>query len=182
MKVCAKCLQHRPLSTHSCHQRNVRFRPIVDIAWLSDDREMEVRSALVLAIFLSSFTATAVRAQLVPEGVHKDATGPSEMCGLSGRNASELAERVRAAPNLRKMEVGTDRFEVYASENQFVQFALTLPTEAAYPAVTCRYVFEQNGEMLQKRSMRCDASRDACDRLFLEFQELDERLRQQFQK
>ena len=143
---------------------------------------MQARSARALGLLFSNLSATAAHAQLVPEGVHKDATGPAEMCGLSGRNASELAERVRSAPNLRKMEVGTNRFEVYATENQFVQFALTLPSEAAYPAVTCRYVYEQNGRMLQERKMRCNASRDACDRLFLEFQELDERLRQQFQK
>jgi hypothetical protein len=114
--------------------------------------------------------------QTVPEGIHRDATGRAEMCGLSGRDARELIERVRSSPNLHRMSAESDRFEVFESFDGQDMWALTLPSEAAYPAVTCRHFYNENGSAHQMRDMRCDGRRAACDRLFIEFRDLDQQM------
>jgi hypothetical protein len=119
-------------------------------------------------------------AQLVPEGVHSDPQGRSSMCGIVGDDALDLMRQVRASPSLNRSPIDTDRFELFVSEGGLTQWVFTTPGEAAYPAVTCRLVYqERDGSWLQTRAMRCDASREACDELFLEFQALDEQVRQE---
>ena len=60
-------------------------------------------------------------------------------------------------------------------------WAFAKPTNFAYPLVTCVRVFEKDGAVYMDRKMRCDASREQCDRAFLEFQELDTQNRQQIE-
>jgi hypothetical protein len=133
------------------------------------------RSFLLLSLGL----ATPVVAQVVPEEVHSDARGPSTMCGLTGADALDLIRQVRTSPGLSSQQVASDRFEVYASSDSMTQWVFTKAGEPAYPAITCRHVFRAaDGSWMQNRNMRCDAGRAACDRLFTEFGELDERLRQ----
>lgn len=128
---------------------------------------------------LTLWLAGQGNAQRVPEGVHQDARGPAEMCGLVGRDARELIEKARLAPSLRATPVDSARFEVFASADGLDLLVVTRPTEPAHPTATCRHVYrDAAGNWLQERNMRCDAGRDACDRLFLEFQALDARMRQ----
>ena len=60
-------------------------------------------------------------------------------------------------------------------------WAFAKPSNLAYPLATCMRVFVEDGQTLMERHMRCDASRDACDLSFLEFDELDSRNRRQIQ-
>ena len=129
---------------------------------------------LTAAILLSAFPSET-RSQPVPEGIHREAQGPSQMCGLTGANALDLIRQVTASPNFRRAS-GSNRFEFYLSTNGADALVFTLPSEPAYPAITCRHLFDQAGSTYQERTMRCDASREACDRLFLEFRALDEEL------
>lgn len=113
-------------------------------------------------------------AQRVPEGIHRDAQGPAEMCGLVGANALELIAKARLAPSLRAIPLDSERFELFASADGMDQLVVTRPTEPAHPAATCRHTYrDAAGNWLQTRDMRCDAGRDACDTLFLEFQALE---------
>ena len=112
-------------------------------------------------------------AQQVPEGIHQIAEGPAEMCGLVGQNAAELVERARQSSSLKATPIDSDRFEFFATEDHSYQLVATLPSEPAYPAVSCRHTYEKDGALRMARSMRCDAGRAECDALFLEFQELD---------
>lgn len=115
-------------------------------------------------------------AQQVPEGVHREVTGPSEMCGITGRDALDLAAQAKASDDLQPVPIETERFVMFANADQSYQLVATTPSEAAYPAVSCRHTYEQNGSLRMNRSMRCDAGRAECDALFLEFQELDAQL------
>lgn len=102
------------------------------------------------------------------------------MCGLTGRDAQDLMERVRTSPTIKRQALDSDRFELYSSSDSMIRWVFTKPGERAYPAATCRHVYQgKNGSWQQTRNMRCDATRDACDRLFTEFQELDKQVRQQ---
>src|SRR5688572_27264612 len=142
---------------------------------------MKIRPLMFL--FLIAIAPSPAAAQTVPEGIHSDAEGPSTICGLTGSDAVHLMRQVRASPTLTEQAIQSDRFELYASAirgDSFVQWALTRQTEPAHPAVTCRHVYrEDDGSWYQRRGMRCDAGREACDRLFTEFRELDERVRQE---
>jgi hypothetical protein len=115
-------------------------------------------------------------AQQVPEGVHREATGPSEMCGIAGRDALDIVAQAKTSDDLRPIPIGTERFIMFANADQSYQLVATTPSEAAYPAVTCRHTYERDGSVRMNRSMRCDAGRAECDALFLEFQALDAEL------
>ena len=75
----------------------------------------------------------------------------------------------------------TPRFELFADARQTYQLIFTRPSEAAYPAATCRHTFEKDGSVRMNRSMSCEAGRAECDGLFLEFQALDAQLTASFQ-
>ena len=130
------------------------------------------------SLLLSLGVTTPAAAQVVPEGIHSDARGPSTMCGLTGADALDLIRQVRASPSLIAQFSGSDRFDVYASSDSLTHWVFTKPSEPAHPAVTCRRLFQDDGSWMQDRDIRCDAERAACDRLFTEFHELDEQARQ----
>lgn len=114
--------------------------------------------------------------------VHQGATGPAEMCGLSAHNALAFMEVVRTS---QEFEAGPDveGFESYVAEGDTLrQILLTRPSEPAHPTVTCRQILSgpQGPEM--QRNMRCEASRAACDALFLDVQQSDDALRRSLQR
>jgi hypothetical protein len=124
-------------------------------------------------------TATAAAAQSVPEGTHTLATGPQTICGITASSVHEFRSKVEGS-GLERQD-GGPRFDAFISdmgESGMTQWVFTKPSETAYPAVTCRHVFKaKNGDWMMDRNMRCDASRAACDALFIEFQKLDEQAR-----
>ena len=122
--------------------------------------------------------APPASAQTVPEGIHSLAAGPATICGIKASSAAEFADRLERS-GLERQD-GGPRFDVYMSpsvSDDIVQWAVTRKGEPAYPAVTCRHVYKTpDGSWMQDRQMRCDASREACDALFVEFNELDKRV------
>nr|WP_166487927.1 hypothetical protein [Mesorhizobium ciceri] len=92
-------------------------------------------------------------AQNLAEDIRRDGKGPSTMCGFQGVDALDLIRRVKASPRLRRV-TASSRFELFVSADSW----------------------------RQKRTMRCEAGRRACDRLFAEFQRLDERFRRSLHK
>lgn len=129
---------------------------------------------LVLAVVLIVAAPFPSGAQSVPEGVHRLADGPAAMCGIVGADASDLLATARQSADLRAVPIASDRFEMFEGGDPVrYQLVATLPREPAYPAVTCRELYEEGGALRMKRSMRCDAERADCDALFREFQALD---------
>jgi hypothetical protein len=116
-----------------------------------------------------------VGAQLVPEGIHSLATGAEEICGITAASAVEFEAKIRADRRLKPMG-GDDRYQVFGNRKKMVQWAVATRANPAYPLATCRHAFRKDGSIYQTRSMRCDASREACDRAFLDFQALDREL------
>lgn len=120
--------------------------------------------------------------QAVPEGIHKLATGPMTMCGITATSALAFRRKVNeqvAAGKLVVMDGGA-RFDLIMTSGDQLpihQWAFAKAGEAAYPTATCRNVFrDSTGGISQDRRMRCDASRAACDAVFLEFADLDKRV------
>lgn len=134
------------------------------------------RALPCLLAAIAGLSVTPARAQVVSKDIHDDVSGPVEMCGIEAEDAVALLAAIKRDGRFRAVDSGSDRFELFATEDHFVQWVATRPGETAYPAVTCRRVYEENGAFMMKREMRCDASREACDALFLEFQALDDRM------
>ncbi len=129
-----------------------------------------------LAALLLLGPVDAASAQSVPEGVHSEAQGPVQLCGLVADSVASLRTKAAASETLRVVPLDTPRFDLYADARQTYQLIFTRPSEAAYPAATCRHTFEEDGSVRMNRSMRCEAGRAECDALFLEFQALDAQL------
>jgi hypothetical protein len=121
-------------------------------------------------------TPSPAIAQTVPEGVHTDASGPSSVCGITGEDALAIRAKLKADPNIIEKSSGSPRFETYFSSTESKQWTVTTTTDAAFPAVTCVYLYNAGGGTDMSREMRCDASRKACDALFEEFQASDAKI------
>lgn len=165
-----------PIANGRLFQRN---QPLADIAIVDPHRKVSLMMEgslhkLVSSVVLLLGLASSAAAQSVPEGVHRLADGPSAMCGIVGTNATELVETARQSPDLRPVTISSDRFELFEGGDPVrFQLVATLPAEKAFPAVSCRELYETGGALRMKRSMRCDADRTDCDALFQEFQALD---------
>jgi hypothetical protein len=130
----------------------------------------------LLALLLMAQT----KPPLVPEGIHVLAHGPETICGVTADSAKEFEKQVRASPNARLYRE-TDQFVVYEGPQKTSQWAFAKPGYFAYPLATCRSLETEDGAVYMNRLMRCDASRDDCDRAFLEFHSLDEQAKQSVQ-
>jgi len=75
----------------------------------------------------------------------------------------------------------TDEFSVFEGPAKDSQWVFAKPAYFAYPLATCRNLLEQDGGIYMHRSMRCDDSREDCDRAFLEFQGMDDEARRSVQ-
>jgi hypothetical protein len=138
-----------------------------------------MRTALAGAVGALAWSVAA--AQTVPEGIHRPGSDHEQMCGLEGRDALDLMEKARKSRELHRVDIQSPRFELFETAKPKYQLVITRPSEPAHPAVSCRHVYEEDGATQMERSMRCDASRAACDALFLEFQALDEQMKRALQ-
>jgi hypothetical protein len=124
---------------------------------------------------------TPAVAQSVPDGVHTPASGPSDICGVTGDDALAIRAKLRADPHIVEQPSGSARFETYFSSTESKQWTVNTTNDAVYPAVTCVYLYNSGEGTDMSREMRCDASREACDTLFEEFQANDAKIRAQIQ-
>jgi len=117
---------------------------------------------------------------VVPQGIHSLADGPEIICGINGSSAQDFERQVKAAPSARYNNE-TDRYITYEGPMPLTLWAFAKPSNFAHPLATCVRVYEENGATFMERKMRCDATREQCDRAFLEFNELDGQNRAQIQ-
>lgn len=115
-------------------------------------------------------------APLVPEGIHSNAEGPPELCGFKGRDLRDLERRVMSDANFAEHQ-GDQEYRVFLNETVMVQFVFPKAGTSVFPMATCRKLFtDSSGGVSMTREMRCEGSREECDRVFLQFQNLDNKL------
>jgi hypothetical protein len=134
---------------------------------------MMIRLALVVALAVGQVGELD---QLFPDSLMSEASGPPSMCGLSASDTEDLARSVRAGERLSRADVPSDRFEVYDSADRMQEFVVTSSAHAAHPAVACREITRENGELRLTRYMNCSGPREECNRLFRRFRALDSQL------
>jgi len=136
---------------------------------------------ILLAAAVLSGVGQSSSAQSVPEGIHRLSQGAVELCGMTGPDVAGLRLVVRASSRFAFTPIDSPRFELYTHADGLSQLVFTTPSEAAYPAATCRGMYQQDGTWRMHRSMRCEAGRSECDALFLEFQALDAQMTRSMQ-
>ena len=114
---------------------------------------------------------------IFPDLLMSEANGPPSMCGLSASDTEGLAKVVRATPRFAKADVRSDGFEVYDTADRMQEFVITTESNPAHPAVACREIRQEKGGLQLNRYMNCGGSREACNRLFLDFRTLDSGLK-----
>ena len=133
----------------------------------------------LLLVSAAALLPSPIIAQTAPESVHIDANGPSDLCGVIGENALAIRAKLKSDANIAEEPSGSPRFETYFSSVETKQWTVTTKRDPAYPTVTCVHLYNSHGATEMKRDMRCDASREACDTLFREFDASDTALRKQ---
>jgi hypothetical protein len=123
--------------------------------------------------FLIALTPLTASGQSDPNNAYSRAKGPVEMCGVRGKNVKDLVRRVRNSRALRLSPIESDRFELFQTVQPKYQLLITKPSEAAYPAVSCRHLYAAGGSLRVNRQLRCEAGRAECDALFQELRGLD---------
>ena len=131
---------------------------------------------LVFAPFLLAQTSPP----LVPEGIHRLANGSVTYCGVTAASAADFQHQVTASPSAKKI-TETDQFVGYEGPAELTVWVFTKPGATAFPLATCRYVELKDGATYMGRNLRCDDTRERCDRAFLEFQKLDEAAKRSIQ-
>jgi hypothetical protein len=134
----------------------------------------------IVALVLSPLLLAQTSPPLVPEGVHELANGPANYCGITAASAADFERQVMASAKAVKT-TETDQFVAYEGPKEMTMWVFSKPGATAYPLATCRYLTVENGATYMGREMRCDDTRERCDRAFLEFRELDEQAKRSIQ-
>jgi hypothetical protein len=131
-----------------------------------------------IALVLMAQTEPSTR---VPEGIHTLANGPETICGITASSARDFESQVRRSPAA-KYNNETDQYLTYEGPMPLTLWAFAKQANFAYPVATCARIFEKGGAVLMERKMRCDASREQCDRAYREFEQLDNSNRESIQR
>jgi hypothetical protein len=115
---------------------------------------------------------------LVPEGIHSAATERPNLCGLAAASVAELERKIMGDPAFRE-ENSNERYRVFNRRTDFVQFVFPRPGFLTFPMATCMKLNQVGeGPVTMTRQMHCMGTRDQCDRLFIQWNEHDNELRQ----
>lgn len=127
------------------------------------------RHAFALALLLSGAPA---KAQPVPEGIHSLGEGPPDLCSTTAPDIpaleAALAARLPPLP-------GNERYVAYEDAPNMRIWTFTTAAHPAHPAVACRSVVEENGNVGTRTEIACHSTRANCDALYREFEELNAR-------
>ena len=99
-------------------------------------------------------------------------------------NVAEALKALRAKPDAKITE---QQGWTIIQENDSAQDTMTLwsfapENDPAYPAVAQRIVYKQDGAWFMRRNVHCEASKSACDKFVRDFEDLDERLKQEIKR
>ena len=127
----------------------------------------------LFTVFLAPILMAQSATPLVPEGIHRDTSDGPDICGFKAPDVVTLERRISTDSKFVE-EGSTDRFKVLNNLRDFVQFVFPQPGTLPFAMATCRKVVSTSGGSNMSRELHCDGSRDECDRIFLEFRQLDD--------
>lgn len=130
---------------------------------------------LVAALLAGSVSHATVQSE--PEHTRETSRetlfeGPSEMCGLRGRNTGDLLRQVASDPSLSRT-AQTEHLDFYVSPDELRQVAITRPGAESHPSVICREILKgADGIWVARGQSRCRAPQAICDVLLQELKPL----------
>jgi hypothetical protein len=131
-----------------------------------------IKYAMIGVALLHSVSGTA---QSVPEGIHRDGDGRADICGLKAATVDDLHRKVASANDVQVLDV-TPEYRAYVLNKTLRQLTFTTPANRAHPAVACRTVVDApGGGSSINTELVCHNSRENCDWLYREFEQLTKR-------
>ena len=106
---------------------------------------------------------------------------PESLGSLEYSSVSETLEALRSKPGVSITVTKPDGW-ILAAEGQSIVWSFTPIGHYAHPAVVRRELLVRNGEAVVETRALCQAEKLACDKLIVEFQELNEHMRQNVQE
>jgi hypothetical protein len=108
---------------------------------------------------------------------------PETPGSLDYGSVAETLEVAKARPGAVVTVTKPDGWVIVNEEGGRVVWSFTPPGHYAHPAVVRRaLVVSSNGDVQLEMRARCEAQKESCDRLIREFQELNQRMREQVQQ
>jgi hypothetical protein len=138
-----------------------------------------MRRLLVLLVpFAMAQTAPG---PIAPESGHSRVVAPKTLCGITATSALDFERQVKASAEAKQL-LETDRFVAYDAPDTLTQWVFAKPGNSAYPLATCRHAYVNDGSWYMNRDMRCDDTRERCDKALLEFEHLDQQAKEAVQQ
>jgi hypothetical protein len=138
------------------------------------------RSLIVVVACVVMVAPHSAIGQIVPEGIHSSAEGPTTICGVTASTAIEFETKISADPRYKELKDESGRFRVFTRQDKDLrQWAFSTKLNDVYPIATCRHLYrDADGSVYIQREMHCDDTRENCDRVFLMFNAMDQRVKQ----
>lgn len=100
------------------------------------------------------------------------AAAKANFCNVTGGTAQEIAANVVKSKDFARIG-GNARFVGYFNKKAMVRLAVTRPGNKAHPAVACLHFTRKTGDWQAWTTIKCEASRSACNALLDEFKILE---------
>jgi hypothetical protein len=140
---------------------------------------MIVRAGMAVAL-LAQLGAPPAAAQPVPEGVHRPGTGQPTLCGSTAGTVAALQADI--AGRLPPM-AGNARYIAFENAPALRIWTFTTAVHPAHPAVACRTLIRRpDGGFEVGTEIYCFSTRENCDGVYREFEELNAQFRRELER
>ena len=105
----------------------------------------------------------------------------AEICGRTMTSPGQLLDTLRNEAGIELIHQD-DLYLAFAEEARGIVWTFTRPNHPAHPAVVCRQVVQQGEDIGVETRVLCGGRKTACDRMVADFQDLNERMKQDIQR
>jgi hypothetical protein len=105
----------------------------------------------------------------------------AEICDRTMASPGQLLDTLRNEPGIQLIHED-DLYMAFAEKSHSIVWTFTRPGHPAHPAVVCRRPVEQGAAVAIEMRVVCGGPKDACDRLVADFEELNKRMREDFER
>jgi hypothetical protein len=138
-------------------------------------------SALIVFLLLPSVAVAQDHSEKLhdpkplPEADHSTIGYPSVAAALK-------ALRAKPDAKITEQQGWTIVQEENSAQDTMTLWSFAPEGDPAYPAVAQRILYKQDGAWFMRRNVHCEASKSACDKFVRDFEDLDERLKQEIKR
>ncbi|AKJ27055.1 hypothetical protein [Caldimonas brevitalea] len=101
--------------------------------------------------------------------------------GIAYTTVEEALQALKAKPGVSLSTTKPDNWVIATESGASIQWSFTPPGHYAHPAVVRREVKQKDNDVYVETQALCHAEKVSCDRLIVEFKQLNERMRKTVQ-